>query len=383
MDFYESPDQQAFRAEARAWIDSIIGDRPNPAPHDQGEREADARWFQERMYADGWVGLSWPTEYGGRGLTAAEESIFNEEAALVGAPLPINNIGINLAGPTIMVHGNGDQKQRYLDKILSGEQIWCQGFSEPGSGSDLASLATRAERVDGGWRITGQKVWTSWGHLAQKCLLLARTDPDAPKHAGISYFLADTDEIDIRPLVMINSDAEFNEMFIDDLFVPDEDVLGQIGEGWRYALSTLGFERGTIGFNLQVWAQQALDELISVVEVLGLSDDAAVVDRVGAFTADVLAVKVGGQRAMSVISSGGVPGPETSIGKLLWARTVQDINRYALELLGASGATVDHPVAGGISHNYLRSRGHSIEGGTDEVQKSIIAERVLGLPRSR
>jgi alkylation response protein AidB-like acyl-CoA dehydrogenase len=383
MDFHESPEQMEFRLLARTWIYKAMESIPVPSADSQQERETNSRWWQERLHASGWAGLSWPVEFGGKGLTATEESIFNGEAALVEAPMPINLVGMNLAGPTIMMHGNDKQKQKYLPKILSGEQVWCQGFSEPGSGSDLASLSTRAVKVDGGWKVNGQKVWTSSGHLAQKCLLLTRTDLDIPKHKGISYLLADTKDFDIRPLVMVNHDAEFNEMFITDAFVEDSDLLGVPGEGWKYALSTLSFERGTIGFNLQVWARRALDQLILIVNDLGLSNDEAVLEQIGKFEADVLAIRVGGIRSMSAVSSGAAPGPESSTLKLLWARTVKNINRYAIEIQSIEGVFNDNPVASDVIHRYFRSRGHSIEGGSDEIMKSIIAERVLGLPRSR
>lgn len=383
MDFNETSEQRDFRLTARAWIERKIADLPHQHPSTQQEREVNSRWWQERMYADGWAGVSWPMEFGGKGMTPTEDSIFNAESALVDAPLPINLVGMNLAGPTIMVHGNDYQKKRYLNRILSGEEIWCQGFSEPGSGSDLASLSTKAHKVDGGWQVNGQKVWTSSGHLAQKCMLLTRTNSDVPKHKGITYLLADTKEFDIRPLVMVNRDAEFNEMFISDVFVSDDDLLGTPGEGWRYALATLAFERGTIGYNLQVWARRAMDKLVRIVQDLGLESDVAVQEQLGRFEAEVEAIRITGIRAMASVSQGAAPGPESSILKILWARTVQQINRYSIELRTTAGVLVDDEQAGDIVHHYLRSRGHSIEGGSDEIMKSIIAERVLGLPRSR
>ncbi len=383
MDFAESIEQREFRLKARAWIERNISDLPHRNPISQQEREVNSRWWQERMYADGWAGMSWPVEFGGKGMTPTEDSIFNAESALVDAPLPINLVGMNLAGPTIMVHGNDHQKKRYLNRILSGQEIWCQGFSEPGSGSDLASLSTKAERVEGGWKVNGQKVWTSSGHLAQKCMLLTRTNSEVPKHKGITYLLADTKDFDIRPLVMVNRDAEFNEMFINDVFVSDDDLLGTPGEGWRYALSTLSFERGTIGYNLQVWARRAMDKLVRITQELGLHDDAAVQEQLGRFEAEVEAIRITGIRAMASVSQGAAPGPESSILKILWARTVQQINRYSIELRTTAGVLVDDEQAGDVVHHYLRSRGHSIEGGSDEIMKSIIAERVLGMPKSR
>ena len=383
MDFAESIEQEKFRSQARSWIENTMEQLPKVGAISQLDREVNSRWWQERLYADRWAGLSWPVQFGGRGLTSIEESIFNGEAARLEAPMPINLVGMNLAGPTIMLHGTEEQKKRYLPRILSGEQVWCQGFSEPGSGSDLASLSTKANKVDGGWLVNGQKVWTSSGHLAQKCMLLTRSHSNAPKHKGITYLLADTKNFDIRPLVMVNRDTEFNEMFISDVFVTDDDVLGEPGSGWAYALSTLSFERGTIGFNLQVWARRALDQLIEIVQQIGLSTDACVLEQIGKFEADVAAIRIGGIRAMAEINSGATPGAESSTLKLIWARTVKDINRYAIEVQTSGGVLVDDLNSADVVHRYLRSRGHSIEGGSDEIMKSIIAERVLGLPRSR
>jgi alkylation response protein AidB-like acyl-CoA dehydrogenase len=292
-------------------------------------------------------------------------------------------MGITLTGNTVLVYGTEDQKQRYLPRILSAEDIWCQGFSEPGAGSDLASLSTRATAVDGGWSINGQKVWTSNGHLANKCMLLARTDPDATKHHGITYFLSDMDQIDVRPLVMINGDAEFNEMFIDGQFVAPEDVLGNVNDGWRVANTTLAFERTTVALNLQVWSLQMLDRLVGLVRRLGLTADEAVVERVAEFYEQTHAVRISSVQTMSLVAAGGQPGPASSGVKLVWAALMQQMSRFALELAGTDGQIVDRPEPGYWVHRYLRARGHSIEGGSDEVQKSIIAEHVLGLPRSR
>ncbi len=381
MDFSDSPGEAKFRTEVVAWLERTL-DGFNTTEH-SGGREAESRAWQVQMHNDGWLGLSWPEQYGGRGLSPIHEAIFSEECVRREAPLPINLLGILLGGPTIIIHGTVAQKKRYLPRILSAEEIWCQGFSEPGQGSDLAGLTTRAVKADGGWRVTGQKVWTSSGHLAQKCLLLARTDPGAPKHHGITYFLADTEAFDIRPLRMINGENEFSEMFIDDVFVADEDVLGEVNQGWSVAMTTLTVERSSVAFNLQVWARQALDRLIALVIESDLVSDPWVLDRLGDFEAEVEAIRISTIRSTSASSAGIKPGAEGSTVKLQWARAVQNISRFALEL----GAR-DLLLTGGDQcafwlNRYLRARGHSIEGGTNEIQKSIIAERVLGLPRSR
>jgi len=381
MNFRDSPEQARFRAEAAAWLDAAL------AGFAHGEtgasREEQSIAWQARLHRDGWAGIAWPEEYGGRGLGHVHDAIFNEEAVRRNAPMPINVIGMNLVGPTIMVHGTEAQKRRYLPRILSGEEIWCQGFSEPGAGSDLAGLQTRAVRAGDHWRVDGRKIWTSWAHLAHKCILLARTDPAAPKHRGITCLLADTADFEIRPIVMINGDSEFNEMRIEDVQVPDAERLGPVDGGWTVATTVLAFERSGAALMLQVMAQQVLDRLLDAVRGAGRQDDPALRRLVGKLAGDVESLRVSGVRIMSALAAGREPGAESSTVKLVWARAIQDITRLALreglagplDALGAEGCW--------WTDRYLRARAHSIEGGTDEVQKSIIAERVLALPKSR
>ena len=383
MDFRDSPEEAAFRVEAGAWLDDALADVPDQAGLDEREREHWSRLWQARLSQDGWACLTWPVSVGGRGLEVVYQAIFNEEAARRGAPYALNGVGTMLAGPTILAHGTDEQRDRFLPPTLRSELYWCQGFSEPGAGSDLASLRTSARRVDGGWRITGEKVWTSNAHNAQRCLLLARTDPAADKHAGITYFLAPMDDVEVRPLVMLNGDAEFNQMFLEDVFVADEDVVGEVGGGWPVALTTLAFERGGMALSLWVWARQAVDRLASVAAERGLGGDGGVCEALGLLAAEAEAVRIGSIRVMSETQAGGRPGPETSALKLLWAAVVQNASRLALQLEGAGGVLVDDGRSRSLLHHYLRARGHTIEGGTDEVQKSILAERVLGLARSR
>ena len=381
MNFTDTPEQAGFRSSVVHWLEQTLPELKSTA--DAANPEALSRHWQSLMHRDGWIGLAWPKEYGGQGLSAIHEAIFNEECVRRNTPIPINLLGILLGGPTIIAHGTDEQKKRYLPNILSAEEMWCQGFSEPGNGSDLAGLRTRAQKTEGGWRINGQKVWTSSGHLADKCLLLARTDASASKHNGITYFLADTSAFDIRPLRMINGEAEFNEMFIDDVFVADEDVLGAVNGGWQVAMTTLTVERNSVAFNLQVWARQALDRLgVQVIEQ-GLSEDSYVLERLGAFEAEVEAIRIGTIRSTSALSVGSEAGVEGSTVKLQWAHAVQNISRFALELGDSDLLLAGSEGSDYWINRYLRARGHSIEGGTDEIQKSIIAERVLGLPRSR
>lgn len=388
MDFDDSDTDRAFRREAGGWLDEALRDVPDQEDLSQEQREHWSRVWQDRLCAGNWAGLSWPAEHGGRGLDALAQAIFNEEAAVRGALYPLNGVGMMLAGPTIIAHGTREQQARHLPGILRGDEYWCQGFSEPGSGSDLASLRTAATKVDGGWLVNGSKIWTSNAHNAGKCLLLARTDVAAPKHQGISYLLAPMDRFTVRSLVMINGDTEFNEMFLDDVFVPDEDVLGGVGNGWKVALTTLAFERGSMALNLWVWARQAVDRVIDVAIERGVIDrhgagDTAFLDTVGQLQCDAEAVRIGSMRMLGETRAGGVPGPETSALKSLWAGVVQNANRLAVQLDDGGGVLLDGAGAAARMRRYLRARAHTIEGGTEEVQKSILAERVLNLPRSR
>ena len=382
MDFRDTPEEAEFRAEACAWLDTALADVPNR--RGPGAKEIASRWWQERLAEGGWAGITWPKEYGGRGQSIVEEAIFLEEAARGDAPEPLNLLGMILAGPTILVHGSAEQKQRYLPRILTGEEIWCQGFSEPGAGSDLASLRTAATPTDGGFVINGQKVWTSFAHEADRCMLLARTGSDpTSKHAGITYFLASMEGIEVRPLVMINGDRDFNEMFLSDIVVSDDEVLGEVGAGWGVAVTTLAFERGSLAFALGAVAAQVLQRLVQLVAEVGAADDPAVLGELGGFSADVEGLRLSTIRQLSELSAGRSPGAEGSAVKLSWARVMQAMTKFAVELQGPDGVTMDDADTERWALGYLRSRGMSVEGGTDEIQKSIIAERVLDLPRSR
>jgi len=381
MDFRDTPEQARFRSEAATWLDDALRGFTHAA--DGNAREEQSIAWQARLHADGWAGISWPEAYGGRGLGHVHDAIFNEEAVKRDAPIPINVIGVNLVGPTIMVHGTEEQKARYLPLILSGEEVWCQGFSEPGAGSDLAGLSTRAVAEGDAWRVNGRKIWTSWAHRAQKCILLTRTDPQAPKHRGITCLLADTRDFEISPIIMINGDSEFNEMRIEDVLVPDVARLGAVNNGWLVATTVLTFERSGAALMLQVMAQQVLDRLVIAIRESGRSDDQLLRARLGKLASDVESLRVSGVRIMSALAANREPGAESSSVKLIWARVIQDITRLAIQE-GLAGSLDDLTGDGGWwTDRYLRARAHSIEGGTDEVQKSIIAERVLGLPRSR
>lgn len=381
MDFRDTPEETAFRAEAAAWLDKALADLPTAAAGDQVAKDERAKTWQRTLHAGGWAGLTWPEQYGGRGLTPVHEAIFFQEAARRNAPQPANLLGMILAGPTIMVHGTDEQKQRFLPPILSGDEIWCQGFSEPGSGSDLASLSSKAVAIESGFAVTGQKVWNSFGHAADRCMLLARTstDGDSP-HAGITYFLASMEEVEVRPLVMVNGDADFNELFLDDVHVSDDEVLGGVGNGWRVALTTLAFERSSLAFTLQVETRHGVDAFARLLADRGLGDDPRLLAELGRLHGQSEALRLSTTRAVSALQAGGTPGPEGSTAKLTWAHLMQDLARVALEVLGPELHAPEHEYWRRL---YLRARGKSVEGGTDEIQRSIVAERVLGLPRSR
>jgi alkylation response protein AidB-like acyl-CoA dehydrogenase len=328
------------------------------------------------------VAVHWPREYGGRGATLTESAIFFEELGRAGAPLPINVLGVLLAGPTIMTWGTPEQKDRYLSPILTAEEIWCQGFSEPDAGSDLASLKTRAVKdPDGGWMVTGQKVWTSGAQYSKWCMLVARTDTEAAKHKGLTYFLLDMEqeEVQVRPLRQITGEAEFNELFIDGARIPDENVLGGVGNGWKVALTTLMNERAGLGFFLQVRLRQMLDRLIEEAAAAGLLRDAVVADRLGELHLRTEILRLTAYRGLTAIEKYGQPGPEGSLTKWLWSDTNQMLSQVAVDLLGPRTLQAGDKWA----YELLRARGNSIEGGTTEVLKNIIAERVLGLPKAR
>jgi len=382
VDFRDTDEEATFRAEAAGWLDEALAELPSDPPTTQAERDDRAEQWQRILHRGNWAGMTWPADYGGRGLSPVHEAIFFQEAARRNAPQPANLLGMILAGPTIMVHGTDEQKERFLPPILSGEEIWCQGFSEPGSGSDLASLSSRATPTEDGYVVTGQKVWNSFGHRAQRCMLLARTGPsaDQDKHGGITYFLASMEQVEVRPLVMINGDADFNELFLDDVPVTHDEVLGGEGNGWRVALTTLAFERSSLAFTLQVETRHGVQALARLLVERGLDDDPRLVTELGRLHGQSEALRLSTTRAISALQAGGTPGPEGSTAKLTWGLLMQDLARVAMGVLGPDMHAPEHEYWRRL---YLRARGKSVEGGTDEIQRSIVAERVLGLPKSR
>jgi alkylation response protein AidB-like acyl-CoA dehydrogenase len=378
VDLTLSPSEKAFRDELRAWL---IGNHPGREPEGDLAGFEFRRAWQRRLHEAGWAGVSWPREYGGRGATLVEQAIYNEEMVRAQAPSAANVLGLAMGGPTVIAHGTEEQKRRYLEPILSANEIWCQGFSEPGSGSDLASVKTRGVRDGDGWVVTGQKVWTTLAQHAKWCMLVARTDPDAPKHQGLSYFLMDMeqDAVQVRPLRQITGESEFNELFIEEARIPDENIIGGEGNGWAVAITTLMHERATLAFGLQIAVKLALRELMDEVREARASRDPIVRDRLAQLYIESEVLRLNAYRGLSAIMRDGVPGPEGSLGKWQWAEVNQALTELAMDLRGPRAILYDDT----WTFRFLRSRANSIEGGTTEILKNIVAERVLGLPRMR
>ena len=388
MDFRDSPDEAAFRAELRSWLAGAL-------PDDWSERDphvgrwdfAAAKEWTRRLFDAGYAGLTWPKEYGGAGLSPTYQAIYLEETARVDAPDHVGVIGLGMAGPTIIAHGTPEQQDAHLRGILSGDTIFCQGFSEPGSGSDLASVRTRAERDGDDFVVTGQKVWSSYAHVADQCILLTRSEPGSQKHRGLTYLLVDMHSpgVEVRPLRQITGDPEFNEVFFTDVRVPAANVVGEVGAGWQVAMTTLLHERGTLGFALTARLEALFGRLVATAQKTGAATDPLVRDRIADLYVDLQGLRFTNYRALTALVKTGVPGPEGSVAKLHWSEANQKLTALAVELLGPDGQLSG---AGGFWNGYwqyqqLRSRGNTIEAGTSEILRNIIAERVLGLPRSR
>ncbi|MFL5696991.1 MAG: acyl-CoA dehydrogenase [Ktedonobacteraceae bacterium] len=385
---------ESFRAELRAWLAANNTDEFREKRHMTfQEKVAVRRAWQKKLFEAGWIGIGWPKEYGGRGASLMQEAIYNEEMARAQAPATANVIGLNMVGPTILAVGTPQQKARYLPKILSGEEIWCQGFSEPNAGSDVASLQTRGVREGDHFVVTGQKVWTSYGYVADLCILLVRTDFEAPKHKGLSYLIVDMElpGVSTRPLVQMTGEAEFAELFFENVKVPVENLVGELNKGWMVAITTLMHERGSLSFTIIVVLEQRLQALIELSRMSTLNgkpvlEDPQVRQRLAWLYTDVKTFKLNTMRQMSSISQGHLPGPEGSLLKLHWSELNQRLVELAFELEGPFSSlapdSVDAPFEGRWQYEYLRARGNTIEAGTSEVQRNIVAERVLGLPHS-
>jgi len=376
VDLRDTAEEAAFRAELRAWIEANLGDEIRHGRFEEAGRE-----WSRKLFEAGYAGLTWPKEYGGAGAPYSHQAIFLEEMARAEAPSHLGVIGLGMAGPTIIAHGTEAQKERHLRKILSTEEIWCQGFSEPDAGSDLSAVRTSARLEGDRFVVNGQKVWSSFAHIADWCILVTRSDPESQRHAGLTYLLVDMHApgVDVRPLRQITGEAEFNEIFFGDVEVPVENVVGEIGGGWAVAMTTLLHERGTLGFALTAALESQLQKLVALARERGATEvqrDAIAREWIG-----LQAVRYTNYRALTTLMKTGIPGPEGSGAKLWWSEANQRATKLALELLGPE-ATLLHG-NGYWQHQQLRSRGNTIEAGTSEILRNIIAERVLGLPRSR
>jgi alkylation response protein AidB-like acyl-CoA dehydrogenase len=391
VDFADSPDDARFRARLHAWLADNRPARAERVPHDDvslADEFAFLRAWQRRLHDAGYVGLLWPREYGGHGAPPTQQAILNEELARVRAPQLLNRVGVNNAGPTLIAHGTEDMKRRLLPPMLSGDEVWCQLFSEPNAGSDLAALRTRAERHGDGFHVTGQKVWTSYAQLARWGILLARTDPSAPKHRGLTYFILDMKSpgITVRPLRQITGSTEFSEVFLDAVPVPCAHVIGEVNRGWEIAMTTLAHERGTgFAFKEQVLARIALEDTMELVRRTGGAADVRLRQEVARGWIDVEVMRLMNCRTLTRLARGEEPGPESSLVKLFWASLTQRLHDLALRTGGPAAellAGSPHAVDGGRwPQAFLWSRVGAIAGGTSEVQANIIAQRILGLPR--
>jgi alkylation response protein AidB-like acyl-CoA dehydrogenase len=386
VDLSFSAEEQAFADEIRAWLEANLELPPQHASLD--DEIAWGRAWQGKLARDRWIGIHWPHEYGGRGASPVQVAIFNMEYARARAMQPVNRVGVNNVGPTILAFGTDAQKRRWLPGILDASELWCQLFSEPGAGSDLAALSTRAVRADGGWLVSGQKVWTSYAQWSKWGICLARTDPDAPKHAGISYLVVDMEApgVDIRPLRQITDETEFNEVFLDEVFVPDDQLVGGLNQGWSVASTTLAHERGTIfAFKEQVVHEVFLGELWSLARDRGVLDDVTVADALAQSFVDLRVLRLHNVRTLSRLARDIEPGPETSIVKLAWTDMTQRLSATAVDVTGDAAplwrGAHELPADGRWQRQWLWSAAASIAGGTSEVQKNIVAERMLGLPR--
>ncbi|MCE2389997.1 MAG: acyl-CoA dehydrogenase family protein [Proteobacteria bacterium] len=387
MDFNDTSEEAAFRAEARAFLEAHVaplepGQRASFETEDPQTVEAAQHW-QALKKDNGWACLTWPVEYGGRGARPIESVIWNQEEARFRVPPNIFGIGIGMLGPTLMAHGTPEQRERYLQKMARGDEIWCQLFSEPGAGSDLAGLQTSAVRDGGDWRINGQKIWTSGAHFCRWGMIVTRTDPTAEKHDGLTYFIVDMKApgVEIRPIRQINGGANFNQVFFSDVRVPDANRVDAVGNGWRVSMTTLLNERASVGGagggGLGV---RDLIRLAGQLEIDGRPalEDSHVRQRIADFYVRLRGVQHTGNRTLTALSRGQTPGPEASISKLVTAPLAQQLASFAIELQSLAGGEM---AASGFQDGYLGSPGMRIAAGTDEILRNILAERVLGLPR--
>ena len=385
MDFRFSAEDEAFSTEVREWFaEHLVGEfaelRGAGGPGREHEGFETRLAWEQLLGAHGWIGIGWPPPYG-RNLPVTQQVIFHEEYARADAPHRVNHMGENLLGPTLVALGSDAQKDRFLPPIARGDELWCQGYSEPNAGSDLANVATRAERDGDSWVVTGQKVWTSLAHLADWCFVVARTEAGSQRHQGLSYLLVPMkqDGVDIRPINQLTGTSEFNEVFFDGARTDAGNVVGEPGDGWRVAMATLGFERGVATLGQQIGFARELDVVIDLARRSGAIDDPVVADRVAAAWIDLQVIRQFALHSLGTTT----PGVEASIAKLLWSNWHQRLGELAMSVQGAAATTLD---ASGeldeLQRLFLFTRSDTIYGGSNEIQRDIIARRMLGLPRS-
>jgi alkylation response protein AidB-like acyl-CoA dehydrogenase len=389
MDFAESPEDAAFRDEARTWlVEHVVGDFAELGPGadlGEGAELGVRRAWETELAAGGWVGMGWSVEHGGRDIPLSHQMVFNEEYARIGAPQRSGFFGEQLLGPTLMMFGTDEQKRRFLPPILNAGEFWCQGFSEPDAGSDLANIKTAAVLDGDEWVINGQKVWTSLGHIADWIFVVCKTDPTAEKkHEGISFILCPIDQpgVEMRPIKQITGTSEFNEVFFSDARTGADMVVGPIGEGWKVVMATLGFERGTAFLAQQLRYAQEFQQVVAYARERGLAADPIVRQRLADSYVGLEIMRLTGLRTVSKILAGGTPGAESSIGKLHWSHWHQTLGELEMDLMGADGQILaSDEQAKDFQYSFQFSRAHTIYAGSSEIQRNIVGERVLGLPR--
>ncbi|MGI5472682.1 acyl-CoA dehydrogenase family protein [Streptomyces sp. CA-132043] len=380
---------EEFRTEVRSWLRAhLTGEfadlRGRGGPGREHEAFAERLAWERHMATEGWTCVGWPEEYGGRGATLAQQVAFHEEYALADAPARVNHIGEQLLGPTLIAFGTPAQRDRFLPRIVSVEELWCQGYSEPDAGSDLANVRTRAERDDKGWVVTGQKTWTSLAHESDWCFVLARTEPGSTRHHGLSYLLVPLDQpgVEVRPITQLTGTSEFNEVFFDGARTDAAHLVGAPGDGWRVAMATLGFERGVSTLGQQVGFRRELTAVTELAKANGAAADPLIRDRIARAWTGLETIRCNALRMLDGVAAG-APGPEASIGKIFWATWHRELGELAMDICGADGM-----LAAGEPYDltdwqrlFLFSRADTLYAGSNEIQRNVIAERVLGLPK--
>jgi alkylation response protein AidB-like acyl-CoA dehydrogenase len=381
----DSQDNAAFRAEVRDWLQTELSGewgrlRGTGGPGREHEAFDDRLAWHKHLSAAGWTCLGWPVEHGGRGASIAQQVIFHEEYARASAPRSVNHFGEELIGPTLIAFGTPEQQHRFLPKIKSLDELWCQGYSEPGAGSDLAGVGTTARLVDGEWSVTGQKVWTSLAHVADWCFVVARTEPGSTRHRGLSYLLVPMKQpgVDVRGIRQLTGTAEFNEVFFDDARTDASLVVGEPGDGWRIAMGTLAFERGVATLGQQVGFRRELDAVVELARRTCAYDDPVVRDKLARARLELDVMRAHAERTLANTAPG---AGEASVAKLLWANWHRQLGELAMEVQGAASMITLPGDLDPWQRLYLFSRADTIYGGSNEIQRNILAERVLGLPR--